>query len=203
MSKYEYDPQNTIWYIEEYTSWIQDGCPKRKVVYLHLENSQLTSLHPSIDKISSLRGIDLQNNHLTSLPESFVNLSHLQYLYLENNKLTSLPESFGKLSSLRFLCLDNNQLTSLPESFGNLPCLRFLCLIGNCMTEVPCIADYLIKDKDKLYIQIYKKHHEKRRLRAQKIIYNWWIPICYNPFINPERTARLALASYKESFSDE
>ena len=171
---------------------------------IFLENNLLTTLPSSFGNLSSLQYLSLSNNRMTSLSEFFCNLSSVHTLFLENNQLTSLPKSFGNLSSLHTLHLENNHLTSLPESFGNLSSLYYLDIIGNCMTAVPCIPkiEHLIKDVDKLYIQLYKKHNEKRRLRAQKIIYNWWIPICYNPFINPERTARLALASYKESFPD-
>ena len=38
----------------------------------------------------------------------------------------------------------------------------------------------MLSDQNKEYISFCQKMEEKNRVRAQKKIYYWWIPICYD-----------------------
>jgi hypothetical protein len=113
--------------LEALTHWIRPFTPStdlKKLLYLNLNNTQLTLLPDSLGQLSDLRVLSLRNNQLTSLQASIGELKTLQRLRLNHNQLTSLPESIGLLNNLEMLDLRENQLIMLPESIGLLKELR-------------------------------------------------------------------------------
>ena len=110
----------------------------RRLDTLYLNDNKLKTLPESIGNLTNLMELRLQDNELETLPESIVNLTELEVLRLENNKLETLPESIGNLTTnLTYLNLSNNKLETLPESIGNLTELEVLQLENNKLETLP------------------------------------------------------------------
>jgi Leucine-rich repeat (LRR) protein len=62
-------------------------------------------LPESFCELKKLEYLSLDNTKLTSLPESVCEFKNLVYLYLSNTQLTSLPESICELKKLEYLDL--------------------------------------------------------------------------------------------------
>jgi Leucine-rich repeat (LRR) protein len=105
--------------------------------FLYLHDNQLTSLPPSLARLTKLRYLNVSENAFEVLPESIFCMTSLIELRASDNRLASLPDSVGRLARLRELHLRNNQLTSLPESIGTLEELRQIDLRGNPLTDLP------------------------------------------------------------------
>ncbi len=112
-------------------------CNLKDLQQLNLGFNELSMLPPSINKLRSLKVLDLYLNSLTTLPEPFGNLNNLERLYIGNNRLTTLPESFSKLKTLKDLNLEHNSISVLPDSFGELESLQYLNLRENQLTTLP------------------------------------------------------------------
>jgi len=81
------------------------------LMYLFLDNNELTTLPEGISKLANLKYLDLDYNNLTTLPEWINNLTNLKGVYLNDNNLTTLPEGISKLANLKYLDLRNNNLS--------------------------------------------------------------------------------------------
>ena len=112
-------------------------CYNDHVIYLTLNNRNVTSLPESIGQLQELSYLSFRYNRLASLPESISQLHKLSELYLAYNLLTSLPESIGQLRGLGLLEIAANRLASLPDSIGQLQELFTLELQGNLLTSLP------------------------------------------------------------------
>lgn len=77
---------------------------------LYLNGNNLTSVPPSIKKLTNLRVLDLSHNRLTELPSELGMCYQLKYLYFFDNMITTLPWEFGNLFNLQFLGCEGNPL---------------------------------------------------------------------------------------------
>jgi Leucine-rich repeat (LRR) protein len=57
--------------------------------YLFLENTTLSYIPPTIDRLQQLEYLDLSDNKLFYLPTNMLNLAKLKYLYIQNNLFSS------------------------------------------------------------------------------------------------------------------
>lgn len=80
-----------------------------EIKYGYLTKSgYIETLPESIEKLQSLRLLDLENNRMKFFPESILKLTSLQELYLSHNSLSSLPETLWQLRNLEIIKLDSN-----------------------------------------------------------------------------------------------
>ena len=174
---------------ETFTQWMDDGRPPRL---------DITNLY-------------LQHSELVSLPECIGELKNVQNLYLHVNKLTSLPKSISELKSLKILCLSNNKFSTIPECIRELKELECLEIVSNRLIRLPKWIEELEKLNCLLYqepiddtqwwisgvniTEFRNKYNKARRIRAQKKIYFWIIPILYRP--GSESAKRLAEKSWQ------
>jgi internalin A len=101
------------------------------------ESKKLTTLPPSLGRVTLLKALVLSRNLLQSLPDFMAKLTRLQKFDLSDNQLDSLPEWIDRFTNLDSLNLSSNQLSSLPISFGRLRKLKSLDLSSNQLHEVP------------------------------------------------------------------
>lgn len=116
--------------------------------FLYLHANRLTSLPPSLERLTKLRYLSISSNGFVALPECICGMAGLIELRACDNQLTSLPESLGRLSRLRELHVRNNRLISLPQSIGTLLELRQLDLRGNPLTDLPAALAALLDWKN-------------------------------------------------------
>ena len=90
-----------------------------------------------VNKITTLKKLNLTNNEFTTIPEDINQLSNLEYLDLTSNKIESLPKTFGQLTRLKYLNLNRNRIASLPDSIGQLVNLTYLNLSENRIKKLP------------------------------------------------------------------
>ena len=90
-----------------------------------------------------------------------------------------LASENGHLETVKFLVekganirANNDYAVRWASQCGRLEVVKFLVEKGAPELEV--------SDRCKKYIAFCKKMEEKTRVRAQKKIYFWWIPICYS-----------------------
>lgn len=111
--------------------------------FLYLHDNRLTSLPPSLERLTRLRYLNIGENAFDVLPDCVCGMASLIELRVSGNRLTSLPTSVGRLSRLRELHLRNNKLQSLPDSIGMLLELRLIDLRGNPLTHRPAAVTAL------------------------------------------------------------
>ena len=91
---------------------------EHKLVCLVIQESKLTYVPRDINKISTLRTLDLEGNNITELyPYSFYGAS-ITGLSLASNLLSSLTEQafLGLEANLKTLNLGTNRIRSFPSS---------------------------------------------------------------------------------------
>ncbi|CAD5126525.1 DgyrCDS14632 [Dimorphilus gyrociliatus] len=72
---------------------------------LHIMNSPITTISPSIGKCSLVTNLHLNDLLLTDLPMEMSNLFHLKFLNLGGNLFKSVPRVINQLNCLKFLLL--------------------------------------------------------------------------------------------------
>ncbi|CAB4065927.1 unnamed protein product [Lepeophtheirus salmonis] len=113
---------------------------------LHIKNSLLTRLSPSIKNLTSLKILFIENSQISYLPEGVLNgLNSLKELSISHGniksigkKLSSLPrDAFKSQGQLEFLDISHNHFSKLePHYFPNLRKLLWLNISHN---EIPRI----------------------------------------------------------------
>ena len=81
------------------------------------KHSGLCRLSNNIGVLKKLKYLDLSNTAISTLPYSIGELTNLEVLDLSYTKIRCLPKAFLKLSKLTGLDLGNSELVSLPEDF--------------------------------------------------------------------------------------
>ena len=114
---------------------------KKTITRLDLSNSELTSLHKRLYKLTALQHLDLSANKLTHVASELGQLTRLSYLNLSHNQLVELPAGFKQIKYLQQLYLADNQLTALPKNFLNLPFLTKLDLSQNELTDLGKVSN--------------------------------------------------------------
>lgn len=144
------------------------------VLGLSLVRKGMTEFPPQVQKMKSIKYIDLESNALTGVPYFVGELKKLEELYLYQNKIESTPASLPKLTKLRTLvlaenninefpiitdlksleCLDlsNNRIEKIPSEIITLTNLRFLYLDNNNIKSIPEEL-YQLPNLKKLFIQ--------------------------------------------------
>ena len=96
-----------------------------------------------------------------------------------NNWAVQLASSNGHLEVVKYLVsqgadiyTDNNWAVRWASKNGHLELVKYLVSEGAPTTD--------ISEKARHYLSFCKRMEEKKRIRAQKKIYFWWIPICYD-----------------------
>lgn len=90
---------------------------------------KLDSVPSQVEKLQSLRILDLTNNRITDsgLPMSLTRLPHLRAIGLKKNCLTTVPRVLGYMRSLQEIYLEDNAdlevRMSLPVLISSLPCI--------------------------------------------------------------------------------
>ena len=79
-------------------------------------NKKLKALPDSIEKLTTLKVLEIRASDLTTLPESVGNLTQLKLLGLYANNLNDLPNSITNLKALKLLDVRENPLSSLSEA---------------------------------------------------------------------------------------
>merc|ERR1719233_1257185 len=116
----------------------------RRLKYLDLSNTSITSLPSALCKLLDLRHLTLSNNkdggvtslsprlnNLACLPIQFSNLVGLVKLQAVGVNLSELPDSFHLLVSLEILDISSNCIMWLPTTFSLLPKLKFVNMSNN------------------------------------------------------------------------
>ncbi|XP_048421910.1 receptor-like protein EIX1 [Pyrus x bretschneideri] len=109
------------------------------LVHLHLHNSSLTGLIPSVvENLTSLVFLCLSQNKFDAVnPHSFSSLCSLQELYLGNTSLSGQFSKFVQMlstcaqNSLEYLYLSNNHLSGSIPNLTNFSSLKLLFLSTN------------------------------------------------------------------------
>jgi len=118
----------------------QELCSEQasSIITVQLSHNHIPNI-PSlaVERLVSLRVLDLSNNELTRIPEDFGKLHSLVQLDLSYNHLTILPDSISSLRFLHTLSLRGNQLSELSNGIAHLTALRKLDLKSNFLRELP------------------------------------------------------------------
>ena len=100
-----------------------------------------------------------------------------------NDEAVKWASRNGHLETVKYLVLLGADFRSVNDwavlwaSYnGHFEMVKYLVSIG---ADISLITPYQQK-----YVLFCKNMEEKIKLRAQKKIYYWWIPICYNPETN-------------------
>lgn len=96
----------------------------------------LSSVPPSLGRMTALKKLDLARNKLTALPDVFSGMRLLEVVDLSGNMLTELPDSFSTLQ-LTALNLSRNQFSIAPLQLDTMEWLMELDLSENQLTAVP------------------------------------------------------------------
>lgn len=98
------------------------------LIVLALDSNRLTSLHPSIGRLTRLQKLSVANNAVTDVPESIGNLTALRALCIRGNRIAPLPPSLGQCTMLEELDASNNPIEAIPEQLSSLKNLKVLLL---------------------------------------------------------------------------
>ncbi len=103
-------------------------CPKLSLI--SFKSNHLTSLSPTALP-QQTRWLILTNNQLTTLPPSLGKLSQLQKLMLAGNQLRTIPEELSSCLNLELIRIAANQLTAFPQWLLSMPRLAWIAYGGN------------------------------------------------------------------------
>ena len=113
-----------------------------------------------------------------------------------NNQAVQYTSYFGHLEVVKYLCeigadfrSDNNCAVRWASRNGHYEVVKYLCQVGANISK--------ISEKARKYIAFCKKMEVKNKERAQKRIYFWWIPICYD--VNRECGKRMMLKNLEKA----
>ncbi|XP_033126078.1 leucine-rich repeat-containing protein 69-like isoform X2 [Anneissia japonica] len=109
----------------------------RNLTFLNLNNNDLRTVTPTINKLVNLQYLSLDGNNLTSLPSELCAISSLTELHAANNQLTALPLEIGFLVNLTKLYLQKNKIRELPEGIGKLYNLQVIDVAANDLRIFP------------------------------------------------------------------
>ncbi len=111
-----------LYNVKQFGIFIQDS----EIIGIRLPEHNFVKIPESIEKLKSLKLLDLSKNQLEELPDSLGSLTSLNTLNLNNNQLKNLPQSIVKLKNLRYLSLRGNKLEHIPDCIKNLDFLNTL-----------------------------------------------------------------------------
>ncbi|XP_004298491.1 PREDICTED: probable receptor protein kinase TMK1 [Fragaria vesca subsp. vesca] len=102
-------------------TWGAVGCENGKVTAIMIKEQNLSgSLHPDINKLTSLQRLHIMRNNLTGSFPSLQGLSQLTEVYANDNSFTYFPDNdfFSGLDSLEVFRVENNpfQAWKIPDS---------------------------------------------------------------------------------------
>ncbi|XP_060654801.1 insulin-like growth factor-binding protein complex acid labile subunit [Drosophila nasuta] len=156
------------------------NCPR--LINLYLNNNNLTQfqitlpaeiVNSSVEKVFSLKALDLSNNSISELIENqFELLGELVILELSGNKISVLKSAhFAGLTSLRYLHLESNGKLELTEhTFEALKKLEWLDLSHNGLENLdPHLFGYKQKDSQGLYEYLPMAHMRRLNLNGNKL----------------------------------
>nr|QBK87606.1 MAG: leucine rich repeat protein [Marseillevirus LCMAC201] len=104
---------------------------------INLNNSNITSLPPEVDRWTSATHISLYGNQLTSLPDAVSGWSSATCINLYGNQLTFLPDAVSGWSSATHIYLGGNRLTSLPDGVSGWSSATYIFLSNNQLSSLP------------------------------------------------------------------
>lgn len=122
---------------------------------LKVNTAKLTSIDPSLYRMTGLDELQLAENELTTLPEGISNLQNLTKFSAYKNQLTGLPTDFWQLKKLKVADLYYNQLEVIPDDITNLKDMEVLYLSHNKIYNLPKDLGELTRLKE-LYV-----HHNR------------------------------------------
>lgn len=117
------------------------------LISLHLNNNKLVNL-PNLEKLISLKDVNLSYNRLKYIPNELSSLTNLVTLNLSNNGIKEIPNNIENLLNLKELHLSVNQIQTLPLELFNLLNLEKLIVSDNKITVIPKLIYNLTKLKD-------------------------------------------------------
>jgi hypothetical protein len=69
-----------------------------------------------LTRFKNLETLEMNNTKLTSIHPSVFTLQNLEIMVVRDNRITSIPKEIGNLKSLKFLNLVGNKITDIPET---------------------------------------------------------------------------------------
>jgi Leucine-rich repeat (LRR) protein len=91
----------------------------KNLIYLCLDNNNISDLPKEIGNLTNLQKLYLRNNNLTELPKELFNLINLEILYFDSNNIQIIPKDIGKLKKLVYLTFRYNYISELPLEITN------------------------------------------------------------------------------------
>jgi len=139
-------------YLKNSLSLSSDICRLKNIKKLRLSHLNVTSLPPSIGKLTKLEELAVTHSpRLIALPDEVFHLSNLKLLDITDcPNITALPSSLGKLQNLRDLCFTHQEIPPLPI-LSKLTNLVILDLSESTCKSIPPYIDVL-QNLEKLYL---------------------------------------------------
>lgn len=90
-----------------------------------------------LNKLTSLRFLNVSCNVIKTLPNEIGHLTHLETFWCNNTGLLSIPEEIGNCEELDTFGARGNKISQIPQCFGLLKKLRWLTLESNKIKVLP------------------------------------------------------------------
>jgi Leucine-rich repeat (LRR) protein len=126
------------------------------ITELHLDNNNIKTLPPEINKLQNLRILSMVKNELAALPNEMFELGKLEELVLDGNPIQMLPSNLKYLSNLRILRLEETKLKTLPDEIWCLSKLTQLKISSSELVNIPTSIT-LLRNLKELFIASKKK----------------------------------------------
>lgn len=98
-----------------------------------------------IDRLSSIKILDIPKSNIQEIPKEIERLSHLNCLYVNNNRIENFPKEIYNLKGLKHIVAHDNNFSELPEEIENLTNLEVLNFRNNQISTLPKEIQYLNK----------------------------------------------------------
>jgi len=100
-------------------------------------------------------------------------------VHFENDAPVRYASEMGHLNIIKYLVSVGANVRALDDLAVELASFNYLYEVVQYLVSVGADRSLISPECDK-YIDIYNRSQQKIRERAQKKIYFWWIPICYD-----------------------